>query len=90
MLRVVPVAGETCSPGDQEEDYSFLLNVIRISLAIGAVGGQLIGLAIPTCVAVGLSSIFGECVAHPCKTINRTCPIGPRASSAGKLSKPSL
>jgi hypothetical protein len=51
MLRVVPVAGETCSPGDQEEDYSFLLNVIRISLAIGAVGGQLIGHAVKQFIA---------------------------------------
>ena len=41
MLRAV--VSETCSPGDQEEDYSSLLNIIGISVAIGAVGGQLIG-----------------------------------------------
>ncbi len=43
MLRVVPVASETCSPGDQEEEYTSLLHVIGISLAVGTVGGGLIG-----------------------------------------------
>ena len=43
MLRILPVASETCSPGDQEEEYTSLLHVIGISLAVGTVGGGLIG-----------------------------------------------
>jgi hypothetical protein len=51
MLRVVPVASETCSPGDQEEDYKSLLHVIGISLAVGVVGGKLIGHAMQQLIA---------------------------------------
>ena len=44
MLRAV--VSETCSPedhSDEADDYSSLLKIIGISVAIGAVGGQLIG-----------------------------------------------